>query len=64
MRALSRPSTPCELLRAGDGSLPDLAYMIDQSHTIKDGRHGPILRGAGLHADEMMDELVEVFHLD
>lgn len=26
----------CELLRAGDGSLPDLAYMIDQSHNIKD----------------------------
>jgi L-rhamnose isomerase/sugar isomerase len=26
----------CELIRAGDGSLPDLAYMIDQSHNIKD----------------------------
>jgi L-rhamnose isomerase/sugar isomerase len=26
----------CELIRAGDGVLPDLAYMIDQSHNIKD----------------------------
>jgi L-rhamnose isomerase / sugar isomerase len=26
----------CELIRAGDGSLPELAYMIDQSHNIKD----------------------------
>ncbi len=26
----------CELIRAGDGSLPRLAYMIDQSHNIKD----------------------------
>lgn len=26
----------CELIRAGDGSLPDLAYMIDQSHNLKD----------------------------
>jgi len=26
----------CELLRAGEGSLPELAYMIDQSHNIKD----------------------------
>ena len=26
----------CELLRAGEGELPDLAYMIDQSHNIKD----------------------------
>jgi L-rhamnose isomerase/sugar isomerase len=26
----------CELIRAGKGSLPDLAYMIDQSHNIKD----------------------------
>lgn len=26
----------CELIRAGDGALPDLAYMIDQSHNIKD----------------------------
>ncbi len=26
----------CELIRAGDGRLPDLAYMIDQSHNIKD----------------------------
>lgn len=26
----------CELIRAGDGTLPDLAYMIDQSHNIKD----------------------------
>jgi L-rhamnose isomerase / sugar isomerase len=26
----------CELIRAGEGSLPDLAYMIDQSHNIKD----------------------------
>jgi L-rhamnose isomerase/sugar isomerase len=26
----------CELLRAGDGRLPSLAYMIDQSHNIKD----------------------------
>src|SRR5918996_3446956 len=26
----------CELIRAGDGSLPALAYMIDQSHNIKD----------------------------
>lgn len=26
----------CELIRAGGGSLPDLAYMIDQSHNIKD----------------------------
>lgn len=26
----------CELVRAGDGTLPDLAYMIDQSHNIKD----------------------------
>lgn len=25
-----------ELIRAGEGSLPDLAYMIDQSHNIKD----------------------------
>jgi L-rhamnose isomerase / sugar isomerase len=25
-----------ELLRAGDGSLPDLAYMLDQSHNVKD----------------------------
>ena len=26
----------CELIRAGDGRLPALAYMIDQSHNIKD----------------------------
>ncbi|HEX6300210.1 MAG TPA: TIM barrel protein [Acidimicrobiia bacterium] len=26
----------CELIRAGDGALPDLAYMIDQSHNVKD----------------------------
>lgn len=26
----------CELIRAGAGSLPNLAYMIDQSHNIKD----------------------------
>jgi L-rhamnose isomerase/sugar isomerase len=26
----------CELIRAGGGSLPQLAYMIDQSHNIKD----------------------------
>ncbi|MCA1735715.1 MAG: TIM barrel protein, partial [Actinobacteria bacterium] len=26
----------CELIRAGDGRLPDLAYMIDQSHNLKD----------------------------
>lgn len=26
----------CELIRAGDGRLPPLAYMIDQSHNIKD----------------------------
>lgn len=26
----------CELIRAGGGSLPDLAYMIDQSHNMKD----------------------------
>lgn len=26
----------CELIRAGEGSLPRLAYMIDQSHNIKD----------------------------
>ncbi len=26
----------CELLRAGDGLLPDLAYMLDQSHNLKD----------------------------
>ncbi len=26
----------CELIRAGEGRLPDLAYMIDQSHNIKD----------------------------
>jgi len=26
----------CELLNAGDGSLPALAYMIDQSHNLKD----------------------------
>jgi L-rhamnose isomerase/sugar isomerase len=26
----------CELLRAGDGALPDLAYMIDQNHNLKD----------------------------
>lgn len=26
----------CELVRAGEGSLPELAYMIDQSHNIKD----------------------------
>ena len=26
----------CELIRAGDGVLPQLAYMIDQSHNIKD----------------------------
>lgn len=26
----------CELIRAGGGSLPALAYMIDQSHNIKD----------------------------
>ncbi len=26
----------CELIRAGDGSLPELAYMIDQSHNLKD----------------------------
>ena len=26
----------CELLRAGDGALPDLAYMLDQSHNVKD----------------------------
>jgi L-rhamnose isomerase/sugar isomerase len=26
----------CELIAAGDGSLPPLAYMIDQSHNIKD----------------------------
>jgi L-rhamnose isomerase / sugar isomerase len=25
-----------ELIRAGEGTLPDLAYMIDQSHNIKD----------------------------
>lgn len=25
-----------ELLEAGDGTLPDLAYMIDQSHNLKD----------------------------
>ncbi len=25
-----------ELLEAGDGSLPDLAYMLDQSHNLKD----------------------------
>ncbi len=25
-----------ELLRAGDGSLPELAYMLDQSHNVKD----------------------------
>ena len=26
----------CELIRAGNGTLPALAYMIDQSHNIKD----------------------------
>jgi L-rhamnose isomerase/sugar isomerase len=26
----------CELIRAGEGRLPQLAYMIDQSHNIKD----------------------------
>lgn len=26
----------CELIRAGEGRLPPLAYMIDQSHNIKD----------------------------
>jgi L-rhamnose isomerase/sugar isomerase len=26
----------CELIRAGEGRLPTLAYMIDQSHNIKD----------------------------
>lgn len=26
----------CELIRAGGGALPQLAYMIDQSHNIKD----------------------------
>ncbi len=26
----------CELIRAGDGRLPELAYMIDQSHNLKD----------------------------
>jgi L-rhamnose isomerase/sugar isomerase len=26
----------CELIRAGNGQLPKLAYMIDQSHNIKD----------------------------
>jgi L-rhamnose isomerase/sugar isomerase len=26
----------CELIRAGEGQLPELAYMIDQSHNIKD----------------------------
>jgi L-rhamnose isomerase/sugar isomerase len=26
----------CELIRAGQGRLPQLAYMIDQSHNIKD----------------------------
>jgi L-rhamnose isomerase/sugar isomerase len=26
----------CELIRAGEGKLPALAYMIDQSHNIKD----------------------------
>jgi L-rhamnose isomerase/sugar isomerase len=26
----------CELIRAGGGRLPELAYMIDQSHNIKD----------------------------
>lgn len=26
----------CELIRAGEGRLPELAYMIDQSHNIKD----------------------------
>jgi L-rhamnose isomerase/sugar isomerase len=26
----------CELIRAGDGRLPALAYMIDQSHNVKD----------------------------
>lgn len=26
----------CELIRSGEGELPDLAYMIDQSHNIKD----------------------------
>jgi L-rhamnose isomerase / sugar isomerase len=26
----------CELLRAGDGTLPQLAYMLDQSHNVKD----------------------------
>ncbi len=26
----------CELIRVGDGRLPPLAYMIDQSHNIKD----------------------------
>ena len=26
----------CELIRAGEGRLPALAYMIDQSHNIKD----------------------------
>ena len=26
----------CELLNAGAGSLPDIAYMIDQSHNLKD----------------------------
>lgn len=26
----------CELLEAGDGRLPDLAFMIDESHNLKD----------------------------
>lgn len=26
----------CELIRAGDGALPPLAYMLDQSHNLKD----------------------------
>jgi L-rhamnose isomerase / sugar isomerase len=26
----------CELLRAGEGALPALAYMLDQSHNVKD----------------------------
>ena len=26
----------CELLRAGEGTLPALAYMLDQSHNVKD----------------------------
>jgi L-rhamnose isomerase/sugar isomerase len=26
----------CELIRSGEGSLPKLAYMIDQSHNLKD----------------------------